>query len=66
MRYEIPPENWTTALADAVKASRDGDVIVCRSEDMVRLAKRAVSRMCPDRTITFEVSDDTAIGEPRP
>jgi hypothetical protein len=55
MRHEIPRMNWMTHLADAIRAAADGDTIVCRTADAVELAKQAHGRMCPNKTILWEI-----------
>jgi len=55
MRHEIPTENWPRHLAAAIDQAADGDTIVCRTSDMLELAKRARARMCPHKTILLEI-----------
>ena len=57
MKHEIPRSNWPTALAEAIENADDGDTIVCHNEDMAQLAERARQRMCPKKTLMFEIDD---------
>jgi hypothetical protein len=54
MRHEIPKKNWHMQLADVIKRAADGDTIVGTST-MIELAQRAQKRMCPAKTLTWEV-----------
>ncbi len=56
MKHEIPHTNWTTHLADAIEEAADGDTIVCHNEGMKGLAESALPRVCPGKTILFEVA----------
>ncbi len=55
MIIEISRHNWTQNLADAIKMAKNGDVIKCHSEEMKKLAVRAHTRMCPNKTLMFRV-----------
>ena len=57
MKHVIPTVNWHMALADAIDASQDGDVIVVQNEAQKELGEIAKSRVCPDKNITFEVKE---------
>ena len=56
MRHIISTTDWTTSLADAIEVANNGDTIVCHNDAMVELGKRARSRMCPNKTLTFELN----------
>ncbi len=58
--YRIGNVDWISELARAVRIAKDGDVIVCGSEAKAELGKRAAVRICPDKTIRFEVEPETA------
>lgn len=58
MTITIPRTNWTMALADAIRDACDGDVIVVHNDDMRELGERAKGRMCPNKTLTFQVEDE--------
>lgn len=55
-RIEIPPVDWTDALADALAQARDGDTIVVRSAALAEVAERARRRMRPDLVARIEVA----------
>lgn len=57
-RFIIPPKDWAIALADAVSHCADGDVIVVRNPPMLALGMIAQKRMCPDKTINWEIDKD--------
>lgn len=40
----IPEIDWTTAIADALDAAMENDIIVVPSYDMLRLTQRALQR----------------------
>lgn len=55
MRHPIPVVGWAMALADAISAAHDGDVVVVHSVDMQELAARACQGLCPDKELVFEI-----------
>lgn len=57
MKHTIPTENWHLALADAIEAAADGDVIVVHNAAMKELAEDARERMRPDKQLTFEIDE---------
>ena len=61
MTHEIPSKDWPRALADAVRAAADGDTIVCHSEAMAWMGKRALSRKHPGKTLVFAVEKEVAL-----
>ena len=58
MRHVIPLKNWHMELANAIDNANDGDTIVVHDEDMKQLALSAKSRMCPDKQLEFELSEE--------
>ena len=57
-RYVIPSRDWTKEMVDAIKAAKDGDVLVVQSEAKRVLCERAIGRMRPGVAITVEVKRD--------
>ena len=55
MEFRLPRRNWHMALADAIKQSSDGDIIIVFSKVMLELGLSAKMRMCPDKLLTFEI-----------
>ncbi len=55
MEHVIPAGNWTTALADTIEQSSNGDIIIVSDEAEKEMGESAKARMCPDKQITFEV-----------
>lgn len=62
IRYLIPNANWHTALSDTIKKCGDGDVIIARTESMLEIGIRAHRRMCPGKTIRWEILTESAFG----
>ena len=58
MTFEIPAGNWASALADAIEASRDGDVIKMRTLSQAELGENVRLRMCPGKSLHFEWAVD--------
>jgi hypothetical protein len=58
MKYNVPSADWLQKLADYIELAKDGDIIVVESDAAKELGERALKRMCPNKTITFEVSHD--------
>ena len=61
-KYTLSPENWAMTLADLIKNSEDGDIIIVSSEAQKELGIRAKNRRYPEKSITFLVKfqDDNA------
>ena len=57
MKHEVAKANWHIDLADKIETAEDGDTIVCHAEAMVEMGKSALSRMCPEKKITFEIEN---------
>lgn len=55
MKHTLPVANWTTALADLIRDCADGDTIAVSNEDQKELGERAKARMCPGKSIAFEI-----------
>jgi hypothetical protein len=53
--YVIKHVNWTEDLIEKIKKASDGDTIICHSEAKTELGKKAKSRMCPDKKISFVI-----------
>lgn len=58
MRHKLPLVDWMTALVEAVQESEDGDTIICSNVNVRELAERARKRMCPSKTLVYEVEED--------
>lgn len=58
MEHEINRGNWTMHLAGTIEKAENGDTIICHSDAMVELAKRAAFRMCPKKTLTFTITSE--------
>lgn len=59
MKHTIHFGNWHIALADAIEAADDGDVIIVHNEAMKELAEGARESMCPDKQLSFEIVEST-------
>lgn len=57
MIHDIPYDHWPEALAQAIENATDGDTIICHTETMIVLAERARQRMCPLKSIVFQVEE---------
>lgn len=55
--HYVPQGNWHMALADAIEQCQDGDTIVVHNHSMKELAERAHARMCPDKSIVFQIKE---------
>ncbi len=61
MKYTITYENnWLTALANAMFAVNDGDVIAVPDERMKHLAERSKARVCPMKQVKIEIQKQEA------
>lgn len=60
MTHEVPSNGWPVALAHIVRRAADGDTILCHSEAMASMGKRALSRKHPGKTLVFTVKKEVA------
>ena len=53
MTRTLPRQNRHRSLANAILMAKEGDRIVCHTEERVAIARMAKERICPDLKLTF-------------
>lgn len=59
--HMIPKAGWPTALANTIDQCEDGDTIIVHTEAMLELGQIAQARMCPEKSIAFEIKQSKPI-----